>query len=954
MTISTTDKSQMGTVTSEGVLAASTEYDYPTIASALADVPKYTYWTDDWAGRTTTASPPFYTFAIAEGTPNLSTVTAPDGTITESTYEKGAAYPSRRLVRLPMNIKVFKGGSNAASSLVRYICDEDGEATLTGCTGFLMYTEQQSAQRGNVYKVIAYSDASAPDQLSTSTGYDFNMGGALSSTDENNQVMALSYYPDSLRLDTVYRPDTGYTRYHYFDGLVSDPDTAHSHSYVAVATASGAGTVVWSYQFMDGRAALARSSTSHTAASGGQTTDVEYDQMGRTKRTSNPYYSTGSSAALPTVPQMWTSVEQYDGLERATQVRLPDPTPVQTAYDGKTTILTDQAGRQRRQVTDALGRVIRVDEPDAAGNLGTATAPAQPTSYEYDVLGNLTLVTQAGPGGVTQERKFKYDSLGHLTHERQVEVTATLDNDGVRVSSGGLWTGIYKYNRHGLIKDAYDAGGVHTSFEYDGLNRIHQISYSRESGMVRTPNITYTYDQLHTGYFNKGRLTEVCTDAVNVAGVQSVPQTVRAYDYDLMGRVKNHQQSISADTYTLSYAYNLLGQMTSETYPSGRVVSYEYDDGARLKKVANGSVSNYATAFAYKPHGGLEAMTLGNGAVQTVSYNERLQPEQIKLTVAGVEKQRFDYQYGVVNLTTGAVDAAKNTGQIARVEGFIDGVRQWQQRYQYDSIGRLDIGSEHKGTNPQQLSWSADYDYDRWRNRYQSGAQNQNIGYVSVTSSDINTQTNRLTNQTTYDDGGNVLVDGKFRAEQYRYDSNGRQVWSAELNSSLESRSVYDGLGQRVQIAENGTVRNMVYDISGKLIAEYGGQVVGTGGTHYVVADVQGSTRVVMNGSGRIEARHDYLPFGEEIASDTDLRTQARGYGAVDSTRQRYAGMERDFNGLDHTLWRKYESRAGRWTTPDPYSGSMSIGDPQSFNRYAYVRNDPVKLIDPSGPDAIC
>jgi RHS repeat-associated protein len=104
----------------------------------------------------------------------------------------------------------------------------------------------------------------------------------------------------------------------------------------------------------------------------------------------------------------------------------------------------------------------------------------------------------------------------------------------------------------------------------------------------------------------------------------------------------------------------------------------------------------------------------------------------------------------------------------------------------------------------------------------------------------------------------------------------------------------------------------------------------------------------MMNGSGEIEARHDYLPFGEEIQSDVELRTAAKHYAAVDSTRQRYSGMERDANGLDQTLWRKYESRAGRWTTPDPYSGSMTVGDPQSFNRYTYVGNDPINFVDPS------
>jgi RHS repeat-associated protein len=44
--------------------------------------------------------------------------------------------------------------------------------------------------------------------------------------------------------------------------------------------------------------------------------------------------------------------------------------------------------------------------------------------------------------------------------------------------------------------------------------------------------------------------------------------------------------------------------------------------------------------------------------------------------------------------------------------------------------------------------------------------------------------------------------------------------------------------------------------------------------------------------------------------------------------------------GLDHTPFRKYDSGRGRWTSPDPHGGSMEAGDPQSFNRYAYVNDD--------------
>jgi RHS repeat-associated protein len=118
-------------------------------------------------------------------------------------------------------------------------------------------------------------------------------------------------------------------------------------------------------------------------------------------------------------------------------------------------------------------------------------------------------------------------------------------------------------------------------------------------------------------------------------------------------------------------------------------------------------------------------------------------------------------------------------------------------------------------------------------------------------------------------------------------------------------------------------------------------------GLKYVLQDVQSSTRVVMSGN-QIVARHDYLPFGEEISAGTGLRTTAKRYAAPERIRQQYAGMERDdVTGLDHTWWRQYENRAGRWTSTDPLPGS--IGNPQSLNRYAYVQNDPVNFVDPSG-----
>jgi RHS repeat-associated protein len=73
-------------------------------------------------------------------------------------------------------------------------------------------------------------------------------------------------------------------------------------------------------------------------------------------------------------------------------------------------------------------------------------------------------------------------------------------------------------------------------------------------------------------------------------------------------------------------------------------------------------------------------------------------------------------------------------------------------------------------------------------------------------------------------------------------------------------------------------------------------------------------------------------------------------FSQTDTVRQKYASMETDdATGLNHTLWRKDDNLSGRWTSPDPYGGSMSTANPQSFNRYTYCSNDPVNHVDRLG-----
>jgi RHS repeat-associated protein len=97
--------------------------------------------------------------------------------------------------------------------------------------------------------------------------------------------------------------------------------------------------------------------------------------------------------------------------------------------------------------------------------------------------------------------------------------------------------------------------------------------------------------------------------------------------------------------------------------------------------------------------------------------------------------------------------------------------------------------------------------------------------------------------------------------------------------------------------------------------------------------------------------RHDYLPFGEENVYNAvgGSRTAANGYVA-DGVRQQFVGYERDNEtGLDFAQARYYSNVQGRFTSVDPLLSSGNPVRPQSWNRYAYSFNNPLRFTDPTG-----
>jgi RHS repeat-associated protein len=91
-------------------------------------------------------------------------------------------------------------------------------------------------------------------------------------------------------------------------------------------------------------------------------------------------------------------------------------------------------------------------------------------------------------------------------------------------------------------------------------------------------------------------------------------------------------------------------------------------------------------------------------------------------------------------------------------------------------------------------------------------------------------------------------------------------------------------------------------------------------------------------------------PAGMSLGMMQGGRTTAQGYGVYDGIRQQFTGKERDTEtGLDYFETRYYSSTQGRFTSVDPENADADPQDPQSWNGYAYARNNPLKYQDPDG-----
>ena len=547
----------------------------------------------------------------------------------------------------------------------------------------------------------------------------------------------------------------------------------------------------------------------------------------------------------------------------------------------------------------------------------------------HDALDNLTSIDQGG-----QTRTYAYDALSRLK-------TQTTPEAG---------TSSFFYTDSGNLLKRVEARQVETHYQYDTLNRLLHVWYTGlggaddpagsrptlPAGVAQTSDVEISYNNLSSAAAGNGLVSQISDgDGVHLTGYSAS----ESYSYDSLSRLSNKTRTLdTSNSYTTSYQYNAINQTSVITYPSSKQVRMNHDTRGRLSgidKLSNGVYqSSYVSAIGYSTAGQVTGMTSGSGVLESYSYSaDRLQMTQQTASKSGSTKLSLTYGYQAQAGASGAGTSAGDSGQVMSVTGTVNGQGR-NQTFTYDDLGRLVTAS----------AWGSSqrtYSYDRWGNRTgmsdsvtgesQSVIVSQNAGVVTNRISSVTTNNTQLVNYS-YDAAGNVINDG---AHSYQYDGENRL---ASVDGGA-ARYYYDSSNRRVKRVASGYTTYYIWEGS-QVIAEYSdGPASGAGGVSYYLAD-RLSSRVITDSSGVVKGTQDHLAYGEE------------GGVSGASEKHRFTNYERDSeSNTDYAVNRQHQFATGRFMQADPVQGS--IDNPQSFNRYTYVQNDPVNLIDPEGRDLI-
>jgi YD repeat-containing protein len=686
----------------------------------------------------------------------------------------------------------FIAGRANLSSVKRYDTVNSGQWTVSSgqynTAGAVIYTTDPLSHHTTVSYADSFSDGNNsrntlayPKVVTDADGYSFTVVynfdfGAVTSqqTPLTNTTQNLPGPVQTLAYDAAGRVErvtsttnNAYTRYVY------GPNYVQSFGTVNTVTDEA-----YSIQLFDGAGRVTLAAGNHPGSDGGYSAlNTTYDAMGRAIKQSNPTEVT--SGWMPTGDDSagWLFTQQtYDWKGRALTTTNPDGTTKEASYSGcgcaggEVATFTDEgtidAGtakrRQRKVYSDVLGRTVKTEVLNWQGGSPYAT-----TVNDFNARDQVKSMRQYQgdeASGSYQETTMAYDGYGRLKTKH------------VPQQDSGAAT-IWDYNLDDTVQKITDARGASATYAYNDNRRlVTGVSYSAPAGITPTASVLFEYDAVG----NRTSMTD---------GLGS-----KSYNYNQLSQLTSETRTFTnVGSFTLSYDYNLAGELKKITDSTNMTIKYGYDNAGRPNSVIGSDtlyadVSNYASDFEYRAWGGLKAMKDGTNRTTSLFYNSKLQTAHFEMS-GNIVNQDYDYY---------------NDGRIKFVHNTSDST--FDRSYAYDHAARLAVassGATARGDANGDTPYHETFGYDAFSNL----TGRETATWSTYNLSDVSSYANSRRDDWGYDaDGRNTTIDTRTTT----FDAAGRQIqMSAQTNngssSAVTQTHSFDGDGAMVQEAHAQT-----------------------------------------------------------------------------------------------------------------------------------------------------